>query len=165
MLDVPGIEGSHVIYANDYLNGSRQAEGQKVVVIGGGITGAETALELKGEGKDVTVVEMTDAFLANPSSSCQAYSIAISQTNIRILTGKRLVGVDSGKITLADRWGNTSSLDADSVVIAAGFIPQHDLADKLEDTTDLEVFNIGDSKRVRQIYDAIHEGFIAARQI
>ena len=36
-----------------------------VVVIGGGITGAETALELNAEGKKVTIVEMTDAFLAN----------------------------------------------------------------------------------------------------
>lgn len=165
VLDVPGVEHGHVVYANDYLNGSKQVEGQKVVVIGGGITGAETALELKGEGKDVTVVEMTDAFLANPSSSCQAYNIAISQTDIHIMTGKRLVGVGDGQITLEDRWGNRSNLDADNVVIAAGFIPQFDLANKLEETTDMEVFNIGDSKRVRQIYDAIHEGFIAARQI
>ncbi len=34
-------------------------------MIGGGITGAETALELNAEGKKVTIVEMTDAFLAN----------------------------------------------------------------------------------------------------
>lgn len=165
VLDVPGGDGDNVVYAGDYLNGSQKVIGEKVVVIGGGITGAETALELDGEGKSVTVVEMTDAFLANPNSSCQAYNIAIAKTDIKILTGKRLVAVENGKITLADRWGNTSSMDADSVVIAAGFIPQHSLADKLEETTEMEVFNIGDSKQVRQIYDAIHEGFIAARQI
>ena len=164
-LNVPGTETHPVIYACDYLNGTAKASGQKVVVIGGGITGAETALELHKEGKDVTVVEMTDAFLANPSSACQAYHIEISQTDIQILTGKRLVSVEDKSIRLADRWGNESSVPADSVVIAAGFTPQYDLVEQLENNTDMEIFHIGDSKRVRQIYDAIHEGFFAARQI
>lgn len=165
VLNVPGGDSGNVIYANDYLNGSKKAEGQKAVVIGGGITGAETALELNKEGKDVTVVEMTDAFLANPSSSCQAYNIEIAQSNIKIMTGKRLVAVEDSKIVLADRWGNESCVDADCVVIAAGFVPQYDLAEQLENNTEMEVFHIGDSKRVRQIYDAVHEGFFAARQI
>ena len=134
-------------------------------MIGGGITGAETALELHKEGKEVTVVEMTDAFLANPGSACQAYSIEIAQTDIRIVTGKRLVAVEEGAIHLADRWGNETTLPTDGVVIAAGFVPQHDLVEQLEQNTNMEVFHVGDSLRVRQIYDAIHEGFFAARQI
>lgn len=165
MLSVPGIESDCVTYACDYLNGDRMVSGQKVVVIGGGITGAETALELYKEGKDVSVVEMTDAFLANPSSACQAYNIEISKTNIQILTGKRLSSVGNGTICLVDRWGNEITMPADSVVIAAGFVPQYDLSERLEANTDLDVFHVGDSARVRQIYDAIHEGFFAARQI
>lgn len=164
-LSVPGGESDRVIYACDYLNGSRKAAGQRVAVIGGGITGAETALELHKEGKEVTVVEMTDAFLANPGSACQAYSIEIAQTDIRIVTGKRLVAVEEGAIHLADRWGNETTLPTDGVVIAAGFVPQHDLVEQLEQNTNMEVFHVGDSLRVRQIYDAIHEGFFAARQI
>ena len=164
-LSVPGGESDRVIYACDYLNGSRKAAGQRVAVIGGGITGAETALELHKEGKEVTVVEMTDAFLANPGSACQAYSIEIAQTDIRIVTGKRLVAVEEGAIHLADRWGNETTLPTDGVVIAAGFVPQHDLVEQLEQNTNMEGFHVGDSLRVRQIYDAIHEGFFAARQI
>ena len=164
-LSVPGGESDRVIYACDYLNGSRKAAGQRVAVIGGGITGAETALELHKEGKEVTVVEMTDAFLANPGSACQAYSIEIAQTDIRIVTGKRLVAVEEGAIHLADRRGNETTLPTDGVVIAAGFVPQHDLVEQLEQNTNMEVFHVGDSLRVRQIYDAIHEGFFAARQI
>ena len=164
-LSGPGGESDRVVYACDYLNGSRKAAGQRVAVIGGGITGAETALELHKEGKEVTVVEMTDAFLANPGSACQAYSIEIAQTDIRIVTGKRLVAVEEGAIHLADRWGNETTLPTDGVVIAAGFVPQHDLVEQLEQNTNMEVFHVGDSLRVRQIYDAIHEGFFAARQI
>lgn len=165
VLNVSGDNSTDMLYANDYLNGSQKVNGQKVVVIGGGITGAETALELDAEGKDVTVVEMTDAFLANPSSSCQAYNIAIEKSDIKIMTGKRLIAVEDNNVILVDRWGNETSVEADNVVIAAGFIPQYDLAKQLEDNTDMEVYQIGDSKKVRQIYDAIHEGFIVARQI
>ena len=117
------------------------------------------------DGKNVTIVEMADTFLANSGSSCQAYNIAIAQSNIKIMTGKRLVAVEDNGVVLIDRWGNENTVDADNVVIAAGFTPQYDLANQLEENTEMEVYNIGDSKKVRQIYDAIHEGFIAARQI
>lgn len=165
VLNVSGINEADVIYANDYLNGSKKAEGQKVAVIGGGITGAETALELKNEGKDVTIVEMMDQFLASMSSSCQAYSISIAKVDIKVITGKRLAAVEGNKAVLTDRWGNLTELEADTIVIAAGFTPQHELANQLEEETQMEVFNVGDSQRVRQIYDAVHEGFVAARQI
>ena len=39
------------------------------------------------------------------------------------------------------------------MVVAAGYLPQNELADRLEQETDLEVFHVGDSKKVRQIYD------------
>ena len=163
-LNVPGIDRAQVISAMDYLGGKKQAPGQKVAVIGGGITGAETALELHESGKEVTVVEMADAFLANPASSCQAYSIKIAEAGIRVLTGKRLEAVNDGTITLIDRWGNTTELAADAVVTAAGFTAQHQLAEQL-DEANIEVYNVGDSNRVRQIYDAVHEGFVAGRLV
>ena len=51
------------------------------------------------------------------------------------------------------------------LLLRQNFIPQYDLANQLEENTDIEVYNVGDSKKVRQIYDAVREGFIAARQI
>lgn len=163
-LTCPGKDNEIVTYAVDYLGGKKVA-GQKAVVVGGGITGAETALELLNEGKDVTVVEMADQFLGNPSAASQACAIAISQTPIKVLTALRLESVEDHQAVLVDRWGNHKILETDAIVVAAGFIPQHELADQLEKETDMEVFNIGDSKRVRQIYDAIHEAYRAVKQI
>ena len=97
-LNVPGIDRAQVISAMDYLGGKKQVPGQKVAVIGGGITGAEIALELHESGKEVTVVEMADVFLANPASSCQAYSIKIAEAGIRVLTGKRLEAGSSDSV-------------------------------------------------------------------
>lgn len=81
-------------------------------------------------------------------------------------TGLRLTAVDEDhNAVVVDRFGNSTVLAADTIMIAAGFVAQNELAQRLEDETSMTVFNVGDSKRVRQIYDAVHEGFFAARQI
>lgn len=158
------IDSQMVVNAMDYLGGEK-VDGNTVVVIGGGITGAEVALELKAEGKKVIIVEMTDHFLAQKSNACQAYSIAISKTDIEIKTGLRLIEVGDHNIVLTDRYGNEQNVACDNVVIAAGFVPDNSIYTKLEEETDMQVFNVGDAKRVRQIYDAVHEGYIAAKLI
>jgi len=56
-------------------------------------------------------------------------------------------------------------MTCDNVVIAAGFIPNDSLYQRLIDETNLQVFNVGDSKKVRQIFDAVHEGYVAAKLI
>jgi 2,4-dienoyl-CoA reductase-like NADH-dependent reductase (Old Yellow Enzyme family)/thioredoxin reductase len=164
-LNVPGADRQNVIYACDYLNGTKKAEGKNAVVIGGGITGAETALELKKEDKQVTIVEMTDSFLAKQSSSMQAYKYVIDHSDIKVVTGQRLLAVKDHEAVLVDRFGNETEIFSDSVVIAAGFTAQHELANRLEEDTDMEIFTVGDSEKVRQVYEAIHEGFLAARSI
>ena len=53
----------------------------------------------------------------------------------------------------------------DNVVIAAGFVSNDSLYERLYNETNLQVFNVGDSKKVRQIFDAVHEGYVAAKLI
>ena len=62
-------------------------------------------------------------------------------------------------------YGNEQNVACDNVVIAAGFVPDNSIYTKLEEETDMQVFNVGDAKRVRQIFDAVHEGYIAAKLI
>lgn len=164
MINAAGIDNGKVLNAMEYLSGTN-VEGKTVAVIGGGITGAETALELYEEGKNVIVVEMSDRFLAQMSNACQAYGIAISQTNIQIKTGLRLQSVEDDGIILVDRFGNEQSLLCDNVVVAAGFISDNTLYNEIEEKTDMQVFNVGDAKKVRQIFDAVHEGYTAAKLI
>ncbi|MCI8994012.1 MAG: FAD-dependent oxidoreductase [Eubacterium sp.] len=161
-LDVPGIDKKHVSYTVDSVLAQKMPEGKSAVVIGGGITGAETALELAEAGKEVTIVEMMDQFLGKFSAVVPAYMQAIAKAGIQIITGKRLESVTDHAAVIVDRFGSRQELEADAVVICAGFAPQPQLAEELEEFLE-DVISVGDCKQVRQIYDAVHEGYIAAR--
>lgn len=56
-INLPGIDGENVIDAVDVLDGSA-VPGARVMVIGGGMTGVETADYLGEHGRAVTIVEM-----------------------------------------------------------------------------------------------------------
>ena len=161
-LDVPGIDNEIVSYAMDVL-GNKVEVGNKVVIIGAGITGVETADILAEQGKDVTIVDMQDQLLESAGSIAIAYLQRIQQAGIKVITGKRLESVKNHTAVLVDRFGNRQDFEADSIVISAGFAPQRSLQEQIENETDVEVFSVGNCKGERHIYDAIHEGFIAAR--
>ena len=161
-LDIPGVDNEIVSYTVDSVLAENMPAGDTAVVIGGGITGAETALELAAAGKQVTIVEMMDQFLGKFSAVVPAYMQAIFQSKVNIITGHRLESVKKKTAVLVDRWGNHTELQTDAIVIAAGFVPQHGLTEKLEEFLE-DVIEVGDCKQVRQIYDAIHEGYVAAR--
>ena len=164
-LHVPGINQSHVAYAMEYLGGQFCPKGRTAVVIGGGITGAETALELAARNMDVTIVEVMDKFLDTHATVVPGYIMSLEKANVRIITSHRLESVRDNTVLITDRFGNIKELDADCVVIAAGFLPQPELADELEETTDMEIYTAGDCRKVRQIQDAVYEGYLAGRQI
>ena len=163
-LDFENDNTSNVAYALDYLGNKTNFQGKKAVVVGGGITGSECALELAKDGMEVTIVEALDKFLDIPSTVIPGYMEAIENNNIKVLVGSHLHFIKNGTAVIADRFGTKTVLDADAVVIAAGYTPCHDLAEKLA-VTDIKVIEIGDCKQVRQIYDAVHEGYFAGRNI
>jgi NADPH-dependent 2,4-dienoyl-CoA reductase/sulfur reductase-like enzyme len=55
---LPGVDRPQVCTAPDIIHGRRNIENKRVVVVGSGMTGLETAELLSQAGNDVTVVEM-----------------------------------------------------------------------------------------------------------
>ena len=82
-----------------------------------------------------------------------------------IYTGKRLESVHDKGVIVIDRNGKREEILADNVIIATGFTPNRDLIESLESHTGLEVYEVGDCVEPRRIFEAIHEGFYAARLI
>lgn len=161
--DVPGINSNNVTDALQVLNGSAKT-GQKVAVIGAGLVGTEVGLYLAEQGKEVLFVEMMDTIMNGTTpDEKQVYELRLKECNVSYHVGQRLESV-SGKIfTLLDRYGVRTELSADTIVLASGFRPNRSLIEGLQANPGLQIFEAGDCVSPRKIYDAIHEGHLAAK--
>ena len=162
--DVRGIDKPIVTNVLDVLGGKANT-GRRVVVIGGGVTGAEVGLFLAEQGKEVAFAEMLDQIMSDMGVNRRAYNKRLFAQNVTVHTGRRLDEVLDDGAVIVDIYGEKEELPADSIVLASGFSPQFDLRQRIEEGTGLEVHMIGDCVESRMIFDAVHEGFLTARMI
>ncbi len=163
--DVPGITAENVTGASQVLRGEARL-GQTVAVIGGGIVGTEVGLFLAEQGKEVVFVEMLDTFMNNITFDEKlVYEGRFDGLKISVHTGKRLEAVTDDGVTVVDRSGRKTKILADSVVLAAGFRRNRELIDDLMTDPKLRVLEAGDCVRPRKIFDAIHDGHLAAKLV
>lgn len=121
-LNTPGIEKA--VEACDYLTGT--PVGNKVVIIGGGLTGCEIAYELALSGKEPTIVEMKDDLIAQ-KGVCLANSsylrewFALHKTPVYLESAVTEIKDTSVMIKLKD--GSLKAIPCDSVITSVGYIP------------------------------------------
>ena len=120
-IPVPGVEKG--IEAIDFLLGKRQV-GEKVVVVGGGLTGCEIAYELYLQGKQPTIVEMQNDLittkgvcLANTSFLRDFFEA--NQVPVHLQTRLNQIMDNGVKVTNKD--GLSFKIDADSVILSTGY--------------------------------------------
>lgn len=123
MLRINGIENA--MEACDYLLGNKEV-GKKVVIIGGGLTGCEIALDLHRKGKNPVIVEMKNDLIA-VKGICLANSsylreyFALNQIEVHLETGVSQIKPSS--VVICNKDGETSEIEADSVIVSVGYIP------------------------------------------
>jgi 2-enoate reductase len=106
---VPGIDKPCVVKADDVLLG-RKTVGEKVVVIGGGLVGCETALFIAEElKKKVTIVEMLNEILIGIEPvNVMALKERLGKAGIGVHTGWHLERVTEKGVVCTDKmWENT----------------------------------------------------------
>ncbi len=112
------------IEAVDYLLGAEV--GEKVAVIGGGLTGCEIAYDLYLKGKKPCIVEMQDD-LITAKGVCLAntsYLRDFFKTNqVPTYLETALCEIKKGSVTLKDKEGKIFEAEADSVVLSVGYNP------------------------------------------
>ncbi|MBW9174032.1 FAD-dependent oxidoreductase [Clostridium estertheticum] len=164
VLPVPGFENDNVIGAIDLLLDKKQV-GDKVAVIGGGLTGCEIAYDLAKKGKKVTVVEMMDDIL-QVKLLCAANSNMLRELlayyNVDVLTSTKLCSITANGIKVSKN-NVEKEIPTDSVVIAAGYNPSAPLADLLKDKYDVHV--IGDADHVGSLLDVVWAAYDVALKI
>lgn len=161
--DIPGIEDAHVTDALKVLRGDAKT-GQKVAVIGAGLVGAEVGLFLGEQGKEVVFIEMLDTVMNGITfDERQVYENRFKECRVSFHTGQRLESISGNTMTLVDRYGARKEMTADTIVLASGFRPNRDLIEQLRSKGDIQVLEVGDCVSPRKIFDAIHDGHLAAK--
>ena len=189
---IQGVDMDHVHQAWDVLEGKAYV-GRRVVVIGGGAVGVETALDLAERGtldgedlkfllindvedpkhlkelcikgtKDITLIEMLDSIGKDIGKSTRWTMMR----DMKIFGVKHYTHTKALKITdkgvEVDMKGERKLLPADSVVLAAGSKSNNKLGDEIK-SLDIPFTIIGDANKVAQAINAIHDGFKAGISI
>lgn len=162
---IPGLDSERVHHISALYHDGLKV-GREVVMIGGGQAGCEEALALAEKGCRVTIVEM------QPKLAGEAYFIhwkhmlaQIEQnTAIRVLCGARVekIGDEGVRVVRAD--GESETLPADTVLIAAGMRANNAMLDEWEDLVP-ELRVTGDCSRSARIMEAMRTGYCAGHNL
>lgn len=160
---IPGIHGENVVMALDALT-NQALLGQNIVVIGGGLVGCETAVDLVSKGKKVTVVEMAEKLLPEPlfMQNLMMMKGLIQASGITSMVKTKLLSIHPDGVCVSTEEGE-KTVPCDTVVLAMGFRPDDSLYDRL--AAKYPVTKVGDSVKARKIFDAVHEGYDAVREL
>jgi len=164
--EMSGIKGKNVLLALEVLGG-RKVIGDKVIVVGGGQVGLETADFLAESGKEVMVLEMLSEVGIDMSPKSKMFLMRrLSEENVKILVNRKVIEI-SNKEVRVDYFGKREEFICDAVVIATGSTPDRTLLKELEEIIpDLErIYVVGDCIEPRKAIEAIYEGASIAMAI
>ena len=167
----PGSDRANVVDGCAVLRGDAKAGG-RVVMIGGGLVGCETALHLAEHASSVTIVTRREDFMGESGGSSigveasnrSALMELLEQRKVAVKTGLHVISVDDDGALFADTTGRQTRLPADSVVISSGFRAQPEFAEELA-RLGVAATSIGDCVQPRKIFDAILEGYNVALRL
>ena len=167
---IPGVHQEFVVTSDDVLSGKVET-GKRVVVVGGGSCGAETADFLSERGKRVIIVEMLDAVCPDMLPDAKHFLLErLERAGVTILTSTKVEAIEDHRVLVSRQepgldltW--TASLDqVDTVVLAVGARPNRDLAEQLK-KSGVEMYEIGDCTQPGFAIDAIYQGAKIGREI
>jgi len=192
-LPIPGVEQEHVVQAWDVLAGKIRT-GKRVVIVGGGAVGVETAILLADKGtlsgealkflflnraedpedlyemasrgsKEVVVVEMIDRVGKDIGKSTRwAMMQDAERAGISSRTATRALEITEKCLKVEGDQG-VEEIPADTVVLAAGAQSYNPLEGVLREKGIPVVAVAGDARRPAKAFEAIHQGFAAGRSI
>lgn len=189
---IPGAEREHVVQAWDILSGRCQA-GRRVVVVGGGAVGVETALKLaedgtlSGEelkfllvnqaedpaellrlategGREIVMVEMQEKMGANFGKTTRWGMLQdVGRYSIQSLAGVKVKEITETGVRV-EAGEESREIPADTVVLAVGTASEYALKPVAVELG-IRVQTVGDASQPGTVFEACHQGFLAGRSI
>lgn len=159
---VPPIKGiNDVPYSNptDVLLGE-VVTGQKVLIAGGGLIGAETADFLAQQGRDVTVVEMKNEIASDLDPYAKPMLVSeLKKQEVTLLTNASIQEFFQNGIFYRDIEKNDDELikidGFDSIILALG-TRSYNPFDLAENDLPFEIYTIGDAKKAGKVSEATY---------
>ncbi|MBE6483691.1 MAG: NADH:flavin oxidoreductase [Actinomycetaceae bacterium] len=132
--------------------------GDRVLICGGGLSGADAALELAQQGHAVTIVEMTDA-IASDMLMLNRTSLLrdLAANDVDVLTGTSVQEILPEGVRVTDAAGSRI-IQADSIITAFGLKPATELGAALT-ARGATVHMVGDCVNPRKVGDAINDAY------
>ena len=160
---ISGINRKNVITAAEALRGANM--GDKVVIVGGGLVGCETADYLAQQGKEVTIVEML-RHTARDIGPAARYFLRrrLAEKGIKILTSTTVEEIIDGGIKVNSGEGGYILGPVDTVVIATGAESVNELEPAVKGIVP-EVYVIGDAAKPGKILAAVEPAAELARKL
>ena len=162
---VPGIDGENVCLAVEVDRGEKKP-GKRVVLVGAGLTGSETAVTLAREGHEVTVIDMLsmEAVERKDKAISRVHRLA-QAAGVGFRGGLRLKAVTAEGVLAEDGEGRELSLPCDTVVLSLGVRPRKEALEALSGLEEKTVL-LGDChSRAGNITSAVREAFYAAMDV
>lgn len=165
VLPIPGLDNAEFVKtAVDVLRG-RTLYGKNVVVAGGGMTGAETAVFLAVQGCNVKILEMAPEIITDAVAQPRACLFEhIKKYGIEVHTNTKVTRIGDG-VVCAEEYGEPVEFKrVDMVVNAMGVRSYNPLQNELEGCG-CKVVVVGDASSTKNGYRNIREGFDAGNGI
>lgn len=158
------IQWDNTVKMSDVLENRVEISNQKVVIIGGGINGCETADYLVNRGNRIVIVEK-EKVLAGQMEKKNRRDLLnrLDEAGVVKMTGSTVVAIKEGRVIIERGFG-PEGLEADRIVLAVGYKPNNQLYYELKQLHP-QVFLIGDAQRVSNIRNAVMQAETVAQDI
>ena len=162
--DIPGINNGNVRFLPALCDPEKNF-GERVVVLGGGQVGCETAIHLSKLGRKVTIVEMQDSYAPDAVHfHKQAIRIQLAVEGIQVELNTKAVAITDNSVVCINASGDEVKFEADTIFCAVGMRSRSDTVEALRFCAP-QFFTIGDCVRPGQLTQAISGGHYAALDI
>lgn len=161
---IPGLKESRCIVNRDILLG-RIAPGNKALILGGGLQGAETADFMAEHGYKVTVIEMRAEIAMDDHPATQKLLLErLASHHVKLITSATVKKVYSDGVEYEKNEQITDLRGFDSIILAFGTRSDNKLVEELKEI-DAVIETIGDAMKAGNAVEAIYQGAVLGTSI
>jgi 2,4-dienoyl-CoA reductase-like NADH-dependent reductase (Old Yellow Enzyme family)/thioredoxin reductase len=164
--EIGSTDGARVITAGEAIKGA--AVGGRVVVVGVGLTGSETALYLAQQGKSVTILDMLPLEQVDagyPFINILALRTMLRELGVDTRPETTFKGITGEGVIIADKNGAAAGIPCDTVVLALGIRPRTETVAMLTGLAPATRFAGDCTDTLNNLFGAVAEGFQAGIEI